>query len=93
MPYAVYILSNQSGSVLYTGFTSDLQQRVFAHKNKLVPGFTSRYGVTRLVYYQITDDRDAALAREKQVKAGSRAKKLALISAVNPNWDDLYDEL
>jgi putative endonuclease len=91
--YAVYILSNNSGSVLYTGFTSDLPGRVLAHREKLVPGFTSRYNVTRLVYYEAVEERGAAIAREKQIKAGSRAKKVALITAANPHWNDLYDEL
>ena len=93
MPYAVYILSNKTGSVLYTGFTSDLAERVQAHREKLVPGFTARYNVTRLVYYEAVDERVAALQREKQIKAGSRAKKVALIDAMNPNWNDLYDAL
>jgi putative endonuclease len=93
VPYAVYVLSNKTGSVLYTGFTTDLAERVQAHREKLVPGFTARYNVTRLVYYEAVDDRDAALAREKQIKAGSRAKKVALINATNPHWLDLYDEL
>ncbi len=94
MPYAaVYILANKAGNVLYTGFTSDLQQRVLAHKDKLVQGFTTKYNVTRLVYFEAVEDRQAALAREKQIKAGSRDKKLALFSALNPHWNDLYDEL
>ena len=93
MPYAVYILSNNTGSALYTGFTSNLAERVLAHRQKVVPGFTTKYNVTRLVYYETTEDRDAALAREKQIKAGSRARKLALIQAFNPNWDDLCDDL
>jgi putative endonuclease len=66
---------------------------VQAHREKLVPGFVARYSVTRLVYYETVDDRDAALAREKQIKAGSRAKKIVLINAMNPNWNDLYDGL
>ena len=93
MPFAVYILSNKAGTVLYTGFTSDLAERVQAHRQRLVDGFTSRYNVTRLVYYETVDDRDAALAREKQIKAGSRARKVALITALNPAWNDLYDDL
>jgi len=93
MPYCVYILSNKAGTVLYTGVTSDLARRVYEHKAKLVAGFTSTYNVTRLVYYEATDDRDAAILREKQIKGGSRAKKLALIDGLNPDWHDLYNEL
>jgi putative endonuclease len=93
LTYCVDILSNNSGSVLYTGFTSDLPRRVLQHRAKQVPGFTSRYNVRRLVYYEATDDRDAALMREKQIKAGSRAKKIALIAEFNPEWKDLYGEL
>ena len=84
MPYCVYILSNKSGSVLYTGCTNNLARRVQEHGQKLVLGFTSRYNTARLVYYEVTDDREATLTREKQIKAGSRAKKIALIAAMNP---------
>jgi putative endonuclease len=93
VPYAVYILSNPAGNVLYTGFTGNLQERILAHREKLADGFTKRYNVTRLVYYETTEDREAALAREKQIKAGSRAKKVTLIQAFNPSWLDLYDDL
>jgi putative endonuclease len=93
MPYCVYILSNEVGTVLYTGVTSDLPRRTYEHQQKLVPGFTSKYNVTRLVYYEAVDEREAALAREKQIKAGSRAKKLALIVGLNPEWRDLSHEL
>ena len=90
--YSVYILSNNAGSVLYTGFSSDLKARVYLHRQKLISGFTKRYNVTRPVYYETTDDRNAAITREKQIKAGSRAKKLALINSLNPEWRGLYGD-
>jgi putative endonuclease len=93
MPYAVYILSNKTGSVLYTGFTSDLAYRMESHKSETVPGFASRYRANRLVYFETTDERGAALERERQIKAGSRETKIALINAVNPTWRDLSDDL
>jgi putative endonuclease len=93
MPYYVYILTNKTGSVLYTGVTNDLTRRVYEHKDKLVAGFTKQYKVDRLVYYEVADNPITAIAREKQIKAGSRAKKLALVAAMNPRWDDLYDAL
>jgi len=91
--YCVYILSNKTGSVLYTGVTGDLTRRVFEHKGRFVSGFTSRYNVDLLVYYEMCDDPTAAIEREKQIKAGSRAKKLSLIRSLNPEWRDLYEEL
>ena len=93
MPYAVYVLSSKTGRVLYTGFCSDLAERMEAHKTKAVAGFTAKYNVDRLGYYETTEDRDAALAREKQIKAGSRAHKIALIASMNPTWRDLTDDL
>ena len=93
MPYCVYIMMNEAGTVLYTGVTSDLPRRVNEHKGKLVPGFTSKYNVTRLVYYEAIEDREAALPREKQIKAGSRARKIALINDFNPEWRDLYEDV
>jgi putative endonuclease len=89
--YYVYIMTNQSGT-LYTGVTNDLQRRVYEHKHKLVPGFTQRYNITRLVYFEETSDVKSAIAREKQIKGWLRAKKLELINAVNPNWRDLSEE-
>jgi putative endonuclease len=91
--YYVYIMTNQRNTVLYTGITSNLARRVFEHKNKLIEGFTRQYNVTKLVYYEIFDDVTYAIAREKQIKAGSRKKKLALIENVNKEWKDLYDTL
>jgi putative endonuclease len=94
MPYYVYILSNHAGSVLYTGITNDLLGRVHQHKEKHNPrSFTAKYNVNRLVYFEDTDDVVTAIEREKQIKGGSRTKKLALINAMNPDWNDLYDDL
>jgi putative endonuclease len=74
---------------LYTGVTNNLERRVYEHKRKLVPGFTSKYNITKLVYYEEGNDVSAALAREKQIKGWLRAKKIALIQSVNPEWRDL----
>jgi len=86
--YWVYILANMHRT-LYIGVTSDLQARVSEHKNAIVPGFTSKYGIDRLVYCESTDNVHAALAREKQLKGWVRAKKIALIASANPLWEDL----
>lgn len=89
--YYVYIMSSPSRT-LYTGVTNDLRRRVYEHKNKLVPGFTARYNVTLLVYFEETPNVNSAIAREKQIKGWSRAKKVALIEATNPQWQDLSAE-
>ncbi|MBI5118342.1 GIY-YIG nuclease family protein [Candidatus Poribacteria bacterium] len=86
--YYVYIMTNKS-RCLYTGVTGDLVRRVNEHKERLVPGFTKKYNITRLVFFEETDDVQAAIAREKQIKGWLRAKKMALIEAVNPRWEDL----
>jgi len=91
--YCVYILTNERHTVLYTGVTSDLLRRVSQHCEKRTPGFTSRYNVDKLVFYEVTEDATAAITREKQIKAGSRRKKLDLIAGMSPEWRDLYDEL
>jgi putative endonuclease len=78
--------------VLYVGVTNNLQRRVEQHKQKLVEGFTHKYNVTRLVYYEMTNDVRAALAREKQIKSWRRSKKIELIESVNPTWQDLSEE-
>ena len=90
---AVYIVANKRNGTLYTGVTSDLLKRAYQHRVSLVPGFTAKYGCKLLVWYERHDEMAAAIAREKQIKAGSRSKKVALIEAVNPQWRDLYDEL
>jgi putative endonuclease len=84
----VYMMANKSGT-LYTGVTNNLVKRVYEHKNKLVPGFTAKYNISRLVYFEETGEIQAALAREKQIKGWLRAKKVALIEASNPQWADL----
>jgi putative endonuclease len=88
-----YILTNKRNTVLYTGVTGDLKSRVYQHREKLLPGFTNRYNVSKLVYYEAGHDASGAIAREKQIKAGSRRKKIDLINRLNPEWHDLYDEL
>jgi putative endonuclease len=86
--YYVYIMSSKTRR-LYTGVTDNLERRVHEHKNKLLPGFSKRYNISRLVYYETCTDVRAAIAREKQIKGWLRAKKVALIESVNPAWDDL----
>ena len=91
--YYVYILTNKRHTVLYTGVTNDLVRRVFEHREKVVPGFTKKYNVYKLVYYEMTESIESAILREKQIKGGSRQKKLDLINEMNPLWRDLYEEL
>lgn len=86
--YYVYIMTNKS-KTLYTGVTNDLTRRVYEHKHKLIPGFTQKYNITKLVYYEETSDVHAAIAREKQIKGWLREKKINLIESMNPNWVDL----
>lgn len=88
--YCVYILTNKYNTVLYTGVTSDIYIRVLEHRNKVHPGFTSKYNVHKLVYYEEYEDINKAIAREKQIKAGSRQKKIDLINSKNPSWEDLW---
>ena len=85
----VYIVTNVNCSVLYVGVTSGLERRMWQHRNKAFPGFTARYNLTRLVWFEIFRGIENAIAREKQIKGWTRAKKLALVKAQNPNWDDL----
>ena len=89
----VYIMTNANNIVLYTGVTSDLRNRIGQHRQKLIPGFTLKYNVVKLVYYECFDFIADAIAREKQIKAGSRKKKMNLIIVTNPHFDDLYDQL
>ena len=86
--YYVYILTN-STRTLYVGVTNDLERRMYEHKSKLVPGFTSKYNVTWLAYYEQTSDVESAIAREKEIKGWGRGKKVALIESSNPRWKDL----
>ncbi|MDO8527938.1 MAG: GIY-YIG nuclease family protein [Deltaproteobacteria bacterium] len=87
--FFVYIMTNERNSVLYTGVTNNIEKRVYEHKNKTVPGFTSRYNITKLVYFESTNDPSQAIAREKQIKAGSRKRKIQLIESMNKTWQDL----
>ena len=89
----VYILSDANNKILYTGVTSDLLKRVWEHKNHVVEGFTQKYNVTKLVYYEEGEDIYSAISREKQIKGKLRKKKIALIEKVNPEWRDLYLDL
>ena len=89
--YCVYIMSNKSGT-LYTGITNDLERRVYQHKCKSIEGFTKRYKITRLVYFESTDDVTVAIAREKQIKGMLRNKKIELIRTLNSEWKDLSED-
>jgi putative endonuclease len=91
--YYVYILTNKRHTVLYTGVTNDLKRRVYEHREKLVSGFTKKYNVYKLVFYEAADSIEAAIRREKQIKGGSRQKKIDLIIGMNPGWRNLYEEL
>ena len=86
--YFVYIVTNKSRT-LYTGVTNDLKRRVYEHKHKLIPGFTNKYNITQLVYFEVTPDIHAAIAREKQIKGWRRDRKIALFERENPGWIDL----
>lgn len=91
--YFVYILTNIRNTVLYVGVTNNLVRRVYEHKNKLVKGFTGKYNLTKLVYYEIFEDAITAITREKSIKNLLRRKKEQLIISINPDWKDLYDEI
>lgn len=86
--YYVYIMASRSRT-LYTGVTNNLERRVFEHKEKVVPGFTTKYNIDRLVYFETTEDIHSAISREKQIKGWTRDRKLALIASANPTWKDL----
>ena len=91
--YCVYIMTNKTNTVFYTGVTNDLQRRASEHKAGKGSVFTSKYHVTKLVFYECGIDVNSAIAREKQIKGGSRQNKENLINDMNPEWKDLYDEL
>ncbi len=91
--FFVYLLASEPYGTLYIGLTTNLSRRVWEHKNKLVPGFTAKYGVDRLVWFEIHDDREAALRREKQLKEWNRDWKINLIESNNRHWVDLYPDL
>jgi putative endonuclease len=88
-----YILASRRNGTLYTGVTGNLLRRIFEHKNGMANGFTKKYGVRQLVYYEVCPSMEAAIMREKQIKAGSRRKKVALIEKTNPDWRDLIVEI
>jgi putative endonuclease len=86
-------MTNKNNTVLYTGMTNDLIRRVYEHKNNMGSKFTSKYNISKLVYYEIFDDPENAILREKKIKAGSRQKKIDLVDSINESWDDLYPRL
>ena len=90
---AVYIMANKPHGVLYTGVTSDLLKRIFQHKESIADGFTKKYQCKKLVYYEQFEDILSAITREKQIKSGSRKKKIIMIENFNPEWHDLYETL
>ena len=90
---AIYLLTNKPNGTLYTGVTSDLPGRIWQHKNNITKGFSSKYNLTILVYFELFEDMYLAISREKQIKAGSRNAKIKLIKSVNQEWNDLYAEI
>ena len=91
--YCVYIMTNMHNTVLYTGVTNNLARRVYEHKNGLGSAFVKKYNVHKLIYYEVGDNIQSVLAREKQIKGGSRQKKINLIKSLNPEWKDLFEEI
>ncbi|NMW17857.1 MAG: GIY-YIG nuclease family protein [Chlorobiaceae bacterium] len=91
-PYCVYILTNRTNKVMYVGMTNDLQRRVREHKSRLIEGFTKKYNVDKLVYFEETDDVLSAIAREKEIKKWRREKKDMLVVTINPDWNELGEE-
>jgi putative endonuclease len=86
-------MTNKTNRVLYTGVSNDLKRRVYEHKEKLAEGFTKKYNVNKLVYYEVCEDIESAILREKQIKGGSRQKKIKLVNSMNKEWGDLYEKL
>lgn len=86
-------MTNKTNTVLYTGVTSDLKKRIWEHKEKVIDGFTKNYNINKLIFFEIYNDPENAILREKQIKAGPRTKKVELIIRINPEWKDLYDNL
>ncbi len=91
--FCIYIMTNKYDTVLYTGVTNNLQRRIWEHKSGVGSKFASKYRTTKLVYYEVTNSIKAAIMREKQIKAGSRRKKIDLINSINPEWRDLAETL
>ena len=90
---AVYLLANRLSGTLYIGVTSDLPKRIWEHKNKVKSGFAAKYNLSRLVYYELYQDMQQAISREKRLKAGTRKTKVDLIESANPEWKDLYPDI
>ena len=90
--YCVYIITNSRNTVLYTGVTGNLVARIYYHKNKSVSSFSSKYNLEKLVYYEVYEEPNLAIKREKQIKAGNKKKKIDLINKFNPSWKDLYSD-
>jgi len=93
MAYYVYLLASRKDGALYIGVTNDLIRRTFEHRSKIIKGFTSRYNITKLVWFEIYDDPVSAISREKELKKWRRSWKVALIEQENPNWNDLYESI
>jgi putative endonuclease len=93
MAYYVYLLASRKDGALYIGVTNDLIRRTFEHRSKMIKGFTSKYNITRLVWFEIYDDPVSAISREKELKKWRRSWKVALIEQENPNWNDLYETI
>ncbi|PYF01319.1 putative endonuclease [Rhodopseudomonas faecalis] len=93
MAYYVYLLASRKDGALYVGVTNDLVRRIYQHRTKTIPGFTSRYNITRLVWFEVYADPISAITREKELKRWRRAWKIALIERDNPGWNDLYDSI
>ena len=91
--YYVYIITNKNNTALYTGVTNNLKRRVYEHKEKIIDGFSKRYKISKLVYYEVSENINSAILREKQIKGGSRKNKIKLINDLNPRWIDLYYEI
>lgn len=91
--YCVYIVTNKYHTTLYTGVTNDLRRRVYEHKSKAAASFSNKYNLFKLVYYEMAEDITSAITREKQIKSGSRRRKIDLINGLNPDWKDLYSEI
>lgn len=91
--YYVYLMTNYTNTVIYTSVTNNLIKRIYEHKNKLIKGFTEKYNINKLVYYEEFTDIKFAIAREKQIKSGSRKKKIDLIIKDNPKYQDLYNKI
>lgn len=89
----VYIITNYKNTTFYTGVASDIVKRVYEHKNKLIDGFSKKYNLNKLIYYEVFDDISDAINREKEIKGKSRQYKIDLINTMNPDWHDMYDSI